>query len=127
MGLLDAIRRWLSPPGEAEDSHRDDDPFDGRTDFPVTDEIDLHGLPPKLIPEIVASYLEEARRLGFPLVRIVHGRGVGVQRERVRAILARTDFVEAFDDAPEDRGGWGATLARLRPADSTPGEPPRGN
>ena len=94
-----------------------DDPFDGQTAFPVTEELDLHGLPPKMVPEVVEAYLEEARRLGFRHVRIVHGKGVGVQRERVRAILARTPFVEAFDDAPTDRGGWGATLARLTPAE----------
>jgi len=106
-------------------SRVDDDPFDGQTDFPVTDELELHGLPPRMIGEVVESYLEEARRLGFRVVRIVHGKGIGVQREHVRAILARTPFVEGFDDAPPERGGWGATLAVLRPADSTGAEPPR--
>ena len=126
MSLLDALRRFLSAPAD-EPSLDGANPFDGETDFPVTDELDLHGLPPAMVPELVASYLDEARRLGFPVVRIVHGRGIGVQRERVRSILTRTPFVEAFDDAPEDRGGWGATIARLRPADSSEAEPPRGS
>jgi dsDNA-specific endonuclease/ATPase MutS2 len=94
-----------------------EDPFAGRTDFPVTEELDLHGLPPRMVREVVEAYLEEARRLGYREVRIVHGKGTGAQRDHVRAILGRTPFVEAFGDAPADRGGWGATLARLRPAE----------
>ena len=60
------------------------------------------------------AYLEEAQRLGFKRVRIVHGRGIGVQRRTVRAVLARTPFVISFDDAPPEAGGWGATVAHLR-------------
>ncbi|MGO9229855.1 MAG: Smr/MutS family protein [Bryobacteraceae bacterium] len=56
----------------------------------------------------------KARTGGFHLVRIVHGRGIGVQRETVRAILARTDFVAGFRDAPPEAGGWGATIVTLR-------------
>lgn len=117
--MLEWIRRlWPAPeprePAADDDSVDPDDPFSGTEAFPVTEEIDLHGLPPRMIPEVVESYLEEARRLGFRRVRIVHGKGIGVQRERVRAILERTSFVEAFDDAPHERGGWGATIALLR-------------
>jgi len=50
-------------------------------------------------------------------VRIIHGRGIGVQREMVRAILARTRFVAEFKDAPAEAGGWGATIATLRSGD----------
>lgn len=89
------------------------DPFPDPTAIPVRDELDLHGLPPKMVREVVESYLEEARRLGFRYVRIVHGKGIGVQRETVRRILERTPFVVDFGDAPADRGGWGATVARL--------------
>jgi dsDNA-specific endonuclease/ATPase MutS2 len=105
-----------SQPDEGDDDSVDPfDPFPDPAAIPVTDELDLHGLPPKLVPEVLEAYLEEARRLGFRDVRIVHGKGVGVQRERVRAILGRTPFVEAFGDAPHERGGWGATIARLTP------------
>jgi len=48
-------------------------------------------------------------------VRIIHGRGIGAQREMVRKVLARTPFVESFGDAPAEAGGWGATCAALRP------------
>ena len=66
-----------------------------------------------MIPELVESYLEEAKARGFLVVRIVHGKGVGVQREIVRRVLDRSKAVEAYDDAPAERGGWGATVVRL--------------
>jgi dsDNA-specific endonuclease/ATPase MutS2 len=65
---------------------------------------------------VVEEYLAEAHRLGFRALRIIHGRGIGVQRETVRTILARTPFVEHFGDAPAEAGGWGATLVTLRVA-----------
>jgi dsDNA-specific endonuclease/ATPase MutS2 len=113
MGVMDWFRGLFVSFVE-EEPEEDGEPFEGQ-DFPVRDEIDLHGLPPKMVPEVVESYLEEARRLGFRHVRIVHGKGIGVQREVVRSVLARTPFVESFGDAPAERGGWGATLAALRP------------
>jgi dsDNA-specific endonuclease/ATPase MutS2 len=120
MGLWSALKRLFESSPSTDDDASDDalDPFAGATSFPITDELDLHGLPPKMIPEVVESYLEEARRLGFRHVRIIHGKGIGVQRERVQAILARTPYVEAFGDAPHERGGWGATVARLTLAGS---------
>jgi dsDNA-specific endonuclease/ATPase MutS2 len=62
----------------------------------------------------VEAYLEEARRRGFHAVRIIHGRGIGFQRETVRKVLSRTPFVLGFYDAPAEVGGWGATIADLR-------------
>ncbi len=81
---------------------------------PVTDVFDLHSVAPRDVKGVVEAYLEEAHRLGFRYVRIIHGRGIGVQREVVRAVLARTPFVESFGDAPAEAGGWGATVATLR-------------
>lgn len=98
---------------EDESDFDPENPFGDSAEFPVRDEIDLHGLPPKMVREVVESYLEEARRLGFRRVRIVHGKGIGVQREAVRAILGRTPWVESFGDAPAEAGGWGATIAQL--------------
>jgi dsDNA-specific endonuclease/ATPase MutS2 len=82
--------------------------------IPITDVFDLHSVPPRDVKPIVQEYLEEAHRAGFKALRIVHGRGIGVQREMVRSILARTQFVESFGDAPGEAGGWGATLVTLR-------------
>ncbi len=82
--------------------------------IPITDVFDLHSVPPRDVEGVVKAYLEEANRLGLKALRIVHGRGIGVQRERVRAVLTRTPFVLAFSDAPAEAGGWGATIVTLR-------------
>jgi dsDNA-specific endonuclease/ATPase MutS2 len=82
--------------------------------IPITDVFDLHSVPPRDVKPIVEEYLEEARQLGFKALRIVHGRGIGVQREIVRSVLAKTPFVESFADAPLEAGGWGATVVTLR-------------
>jgi len=82
--------------------------------IPITDVFDLHTVPPRDVQAIVEEYLEEANRLGLKALRIIHGRGIGVQRERVRAVLARTRFVAEFHDAPAEAGGWGATVVTLR-------------
>jgi DNA-nicking Smr family endonuclease len=82
--------------------------------IPITDEFDLHTFQPKEIAAAVEAYLEEAQRLGFSSVRIIHGRGIGVQRQIVHSVLARTSFVMAFGDAPPEAGGWGATLVKLQ-------------
>jgi dsDNA-specific endonuclease/ATPase MutS2 len=82
--------------------------------IPITEVFDLHSVQPKEVAGIVEAYLEEANRLGLKAVRIIHGRGIGVQRQIVRSVLARTPFVISFNDAPPEAGGWGATVARLR-------------
>ena len=82
--------------------------------IPITDVFDLHTVPPRDVKPIVEEYLLEANRLGFKALRIIHGRGIGVQREMVRSILATTPFVESFSDAPLEAGGWGATIVTLR-------------
>ena len=82
--------------------------------IPITDVFDLHTVQPKEVAVVVEAYLEEANRLGLKALRIIHGRGIGVQRQIVRAVLARTPFVIAFDDAPPEAGGWGATVVKLR-------------
>jgi DNA-nicking Smr family endonuclease len=80
---------------------------------PLTDFIDLHAFAPRDAKAVVEEFLEEAHRAGFKALRIVHGRGIGVQREVVRAVLARTPFVVAYRDAPLEAGGWGATLVDI--------------
>jgi dsDNA-specific endonuclease/ATPase MutS2 len=82
--------------------------------IPVTDIFDLHSVAPRDVECVVEEYLEEARHLGIRALRLIHGRGIGVQRETVRRVLARTAFVESFADAPPEAGGWGATIVTLR-------------
>jgi dsDNA-specific endonuclease/ATPase MutS2 len=82
--------------------------------IPIEDVLDLHTVSPRDIKPVVEEYLSEVHRLGFSAVRIIHGRGIGVQRETVRKILERTPFVESFSDAPLEAGGWGATIITLR-------------
>jgi dsDNA-specific endonuclease/ATPase MutS2 len=98
--------------------NEDDDinPFPEPVEIEVTDIFDLHTIPPREVKPVVEEYLREARRKGFRVVRIIHGKGIGVQREIVRSILARTTFVEDWTDAPPDAGGLGATLIRLTPS-----------
>ena len=85
-------------------------------EIPITDVFDLHTVPPRDAESIVEAYLEEAHARRFRYVRIIHGRGIGVQREMVRKILARTSFVESYSDAPMEAGGWGATVVTLATA-----------
>jgi dsDNA-specific endonuclease/ATPase MutS2 len=82
--------------------------------IPITDVFDLHSVPPRDVMAVVEEYLGEAHRLGLKALRLIHGRGIGVQREMVRSILARTDFVLDYRDAPAEAGGWGATIVTLR-------------
>jgi hypothetical protein len=81
---------------------------------PLEDSLDLHPFAPAEIPDVVREYLGRAREAGFAEVRLIHGRGRGVQRDAVRRVLTGSDLVAAFADAPPERGGWGATIARLR-------------
>ena len=81
---------------------------------PIEDALDLHPFAPADVRSVVDEYLHAARALGFREVRLIHGRGRGVQRASVQALLLRHPLVEAFADAPPERGGWGATVVRLR-------------
>jgi len=87
--------------------------------IPITDVFDLHSVPPRDVKDVLEAYLEEAHARGFRFVRIIHGKGIGVQREVVRSVLERTPFVAAWRTAPEEAGGWGATLVELKDAHET--------
>lgn len=83
--------------------------------IPITDIFDLHTIHPRDVKDAVEAYLEAAHALGLTALRIIHGRGIGVQREIVRAVLARTAYVADYRDAPTEAGGWGATIVTLKP------------
>src|SRR5687768_13817330 len=89
-------------------------PFPEPVRIPITDVFDLHTIQPRDVKVVVEEYLEEARKAGFSSVRIIHGKGIGVQREMVRKVLARTPFVTSWTDAPPEAGGLGATIVWLK-------------
>ena len=103
--------------GRSQDTEEYEGPVDPDVpvEIPVEDSIDLHPFPPRDVPDVVDSYLEVAVEKGLTEVRLIHGRGIGVQRDRVQKLLARHPLVSGFHDAPADRGGWGATIAYLNP------------
>ena len=82
--------------------------------LPITDVLDLHSFRPSDVPDVVREWLDAVHAAGFHVVRIVHGKGIGVQRQAVRKLLLRDPRVEDFGDAPPEAGGWGATWVRLR-------------
>jgi DNA-nicking Smr family endonuclease len=88
--------------------------FEGPFEIPIEECLDLHAFKPADVRSVVESYLEAAVHRGFLEVRLIHGRGIGVQREIVRSLLSRHPEVLGFSDAPAERGGWGATIVRLR-------------
>lgn len=83
-------------------------------EVPIGDEIDLHPFQPREVKDVVESYLDAAYEKGFREVRIIHGRGIGVQRQIVRNVLERDPRVVSFRSGGPGGGGWGATVARLR-------------
>lgn len=112
-------------PLEPEEPH-DDEPEDqepGEVDplagldaieLPITDVLDLHSFRPAEVADVVREYLDAAHERGLRHLRIIHGRGIGVQRRTVRTLLERDPRVIEFGDAPAEAGGWGATWIRLR-------------
>ena len=108
---------WLtsaSPHTEVSLDDVDELPPDDLPDAVLQDTIDLHGLPPAEAGPLVDAYLAEARQHGFPLVKIIHGRGIGAMRQTVRVHLERSPHVARFGDAPPP-SGRGATIAELLP------------
>jgi len=133
LGYIRTVIRWIrallsgpraAPPADTAETaesaeHEPQDADAPDTDeivvMPIEDSIDLHTFAPRDIPSVVEEYLHEAWQRGFEEVRVIHGRGKGVQRRAVHDVLARHPAVDAYRDAPASRGGWGATLVWLKP------------
>ena len=79
----------------------------------IEDVLDLHTFRPKDIPDLLENYFSECLRVGIYSVRIIHGKGKGIQKKRVQGILEKNSMVRAFKEAPPEAGGWGATLVDL--------------
>jgi DNA-nicking Smr family endonuclease len=82
-------------------------------EIPITGELDLHAFAPRDIPAVVEEYVRACRERGITRLRLVHGRGTGVQRAVVQRVLRRLSGVASFSDAPPESGGWGATIVVL--------------
>lgn len=89
-------------------------PFPEPVELEITDSLDLHSFAPRDVKNVVQNYLLEAQKKGFKIVRIIHGKGIGVQREIVRNVLSETDFIESFKTGDEFSGNWGATIVKLK-------------
>jgi dsDNA-specific endonuclease/ATPase MutS2 len=101
----------------ADDAVDPFNPFTEPVDVPLTDVLDLHTIPPREVKGVVEEYLQQALDAGYRSVRLIHGKGIGVQRETVRMILKRTEFVKDWTDAPPQAGGLGATIVHFKSAD----------
>lgn len=120
----DAEHRANSP--DNRQGAEDHQPFDPNNPFPepviipFRDVLDLHSIPPGQVRAVVEDYIDEAHTRGVRFVRIIHGKGIGVQREMIRSILSPSAFVIDYSDAPADAGGWGATIVTLKIDDTSP-------
>jgi dsDNA-specific endonuclease/ATPase MutS2 len=99
---------------QPENPDNSDSPFSEPVLVPIEDSIDLHAFSPKEIPSVVEEYIEQCVQAGIYKVRIIHGRGTGVQRRIVQSILKRNPRVASFKDASAEAGGWGATVVALK-------------
>jgi DNA-nicking Smr family endonuclease len=83
--------------------------------MPITDILDLHLFQPKEVPDLLDDYFSACADKGIFSLRIIHGKGHGILKKRVHAILKAHPRVKSFKDAPPEAGGWGATLVELHP------------
>lgn len=125
LGLAWLGRRFLAPPAVADPVPEDPGGPDPDYEVEIGDELDLHGVPPRDVAELVDAFVDEAARRGLQHVRIVHGKGIGVLRQIVHARLARHAAVRAFGDA--STGGWGATRVDLAPPSTDVDSRPSGD
>ena len=87
---------------------------DDIVELPIDGTLDLHTFSPKELPGLLDDYLEACSEKGIFDLRIIHGKGKGILRDRVRSILKKHRLVENFEQAPLEAGSWGATLVRLK-------------
>jgi len=89
-------------------------PFSDPVVLPLEDSIDLHPFQPRDIPSVIEEYLQQCIDAGILEVRLIHGKGKGVQRDIVRSLLEKHPAVASFHDAPAEAGSWGATVVILQ-------------
>ena len=84
-------------------------------EVPIDGVLDLHAFAPQDVPSVVEEFIRACRARGILQLRLIHGKGIGVQRRKVAQVLERSDAVRAFRTAEEGAGGWGATVVELWP------------
>jgi DNA-nicking Smr family endonuclease len=94
--------------------HEDDNDPERAAPLPLDGVLDLHTFRPRDVPDLVPTWLDACRDAGLWELRIIHGKGQGVLRRTVHAILAKRNDVVGYGLAPVERGGWGATWITLR-------------
>jgi dsDNA-specific endonuclease/ATPase MutS2 len=83
--------------------------------IPIEDALDLHTFQPKDIADLLENYFDECIKADIFSVRVIHGKGKGIQKRQVHRILQKNPQVKSFKDAPPEAGGWGATVVELKP------------
>ena len=91
----------------------DEFPFDKPVPLEIDGVLDLHTFHPRELPPLLDDYIDACRERGILSLRIVHGKGRGVLRERVHGLLKKDPRVKSFRLAGPENGGWGATLVEL--------------
>lgn len=113
--LLSGMLRSRDREQEPEDrGERSGSGGDETVILPLEDAIDLHAFSPAEVVAVAEEYVRAAARAGFREVRLIHGRGIGFQRKRIREMLRDHPAVKRYGDAPPERGGWGATVVTIR-------------
>lgn len=82
--------------------------------MPIEDILDLHTFNPREVPDLLVEYFSACMDADIYSVRIVHGKGRGILKKRVQALLKKNPQVKSFKNAPPEAGGWGATLVELK-------------
>lgn len=82
--------------------------------MPIDGTLDLHHFSPNETADLVSDYIEECHRRGIHELRIIHGKGIGVQRDIVQGVLSKHPLVKEFRHESGSGGGWGATVVDLR-------------
>lgn len=82
--------------------------------MPIDGVLDLHTFNPKELPDLINDYLSACHEKSILNVRIIHGKGKGIQKARVHSLLAKHPLVKRYKTAPAEAGGWGATLVELK-------------
>ncbi len=109
--MTDKKREQEEHPEDFDDDWNPEEP----TVIPIDGILDLHTFSPREVRDLLDDYLIACLDEGILDVRIIHGKGKGILRDRVRSLLAKHRLVQSWSEAPLDAGGWGATLVRLKP------------